>query len=201
MNDLDIQYNDFVGVYRNALPVDYCEHVIKDFERLDSEGSCNSRHRGEGANRTRKDDTYIHYNPQAFPILPWQGKGAMNVFHHHLQLCFDDYTDRFAQLKDARILSKDFKIQRTDPGQGYHIWHCEQGSSGTSTRVLVWIAYLNSLGDQDGGETEFLYQKKRYRPEQGTVLLFPANFAYTHRGNTVLGNDSKYIITGWYHYD
>jgi hypothetical protein len=201
MNDLDVEYNDFVGVYRNALPVGYCEHIMEDFERLDSQGSCNDRQKTEGASRTRKDDTSIHYNPQAFPFLPWEGNSAVYVFHHHLQKCFDHYIDRFAQLKDARIVSKDFKVQRSNPGQGYHIWHCEQGVGGSSTRVLVWIAYLNSLDNKDGGETEFLYQRKRYHPEQGTILLFPANFAYTHRGNSVLGDDSKYIITGWYHYD
>ena len=56
------------------------------------------------------------------------------------------------------------------------------------------MMYLNDV--DDGGETEFLYQKKRIRPKQGRVLIFPAGFTHTHRGNPPLSGD-KYILTSW----
>ena len=57
--------------------------------------------------------------------------------------------------------------------------------------------YLNDV--TEGGETEFLYQKCRFKPEKNTILIWPAQFTHVHRGNPPLSND-KYIITGWVEY-
>ena len=61
-------------------------------------------------------------------------------------------------------------------------------------RVLTWTAYMND--DFDAGETEFLYQQYRYKPQQGDIVVFPAAFTHTHRGNPPY-NGTKYILTGW----
>jgi hypothetical protein len=59
---------------------------------------------------------------------------------------------------------------------------------------MAFILYLNDV--EDGGETEFLYYHKRIKPKQGTLILFPAGYTHTHRGNPPL-KGSKYILTGW----
>jgi len=61
--------------------------------------------------------------------------------------------------------------------------------------------YLNTLEPEQAGETEFLYQQERYRPVENTMILWPAAYTHAHRGNTVFGNSSKYIVTGWFYYD
>ena len=48
----------------------------------------------------------------------------------------------------------------------------------------------------EGGETEFLYQHKRIKPEKGKLIIWPANFPFVHRGNPPL-NQEKYILTSW----
>ena len=93
------------------------------------------------------------------------------------------------------------KMQRTDSGGGYHIWHSEQSGGKHAERVLVYSLYLNDISETDGGETEFLYQRLRIRPEKNMMVLWPAAFTHAHRGNTVLGDESKYIVTGWFYYD
>ena len=93
-------------------------------------------------------------------------------------------------------ISSDSKFQRTKPGGGYHIWHHENGSYYFQQREIVWMIYLNDI--EDGGETEFLYQKKRIKPTQGTVVIWPAAFTHTHRGGLLCGDKDKYILTGWY---
>ena len=93
------------------------------------------------------------------------------------------------------------KMQRTGPGGGYHIWHAEQGPAEHASRVVVYMLYLNSIFPQDGAETEFLYQKKRVNPTENTMLLWPASYTHSHRGNAVLGETHKYIVTGWFYYD
>ena len=44
-------------------------------------------------------------------------------------------------------------IQKTRPHQGYHAWHCECADLCTSSRVMAYTLYLNSV--EEGGETEF----------------------------------------------
>jgi len=103
--------------------------------------------------------------------------------------------EEYAALKDAgRHNNYSFKIQKTKIGGGYHIWHFESGNRECSNRLLTWILYLNDV--QEGGETEFLYQHMRVKPEQGTIVIWPAAFTHTHRGNPPLSNE-KYIVTGW----
>ena len=94
------------------------------------------------------------------------------------------------------MFSSDIKMQKTPPGGGYHAWHYENGSASHAKRELTWMIYLNDVPDGEG-ETEFLYQRKRYQPKTGTVVVFPAGMTHVHKGNTVLTTD-KYILTGWY---
>jgi hypothetical protein len=63
------------------------------------------------------------------------------------------------------------------------------------------MLYLNTLTAEEAGETEFLYQQRRLRPEENTMVIWPATFTHTHRGNAVFGERSKYIVTGWFYYD
>ena len=39
----------------------------------------------------------------------------------------------------------DFKFQKSKPGAGYHVWHCEQGDISTASRVMTYILYLNDI--------------------------------------------------------
>jgi len=54
--------------------------------------------------------------------------------------------------------------------------------------------YLNDV--EEGGETEFLYVKRRVSAKKGRFVLWPAGFTHTHRGNPPLSGE-KYIMTGW----
>jgi hypothetical protein len=74
------------------------------------------------------------------------------------------------------------------------MWHYESDNRETCHRLLAWMVYLNDV--EEGGETEFLYQHKRIKPKQGTLVIWPASFTHTHRGNSPLSN-VKYVVTGW----
>mgnify|MGYP001263064284 FL=1 len=60
------------------------------------------------------------------------------------------------------------------------------------------MTYLNSITEK-GGETEFMYQNVKIKPEKGLTLIWPASWQHTHRGNRCQKQE-KYIITGWYSY-
>ena len=81
---------------------------------------------------------------------------------------------------------------------GYPYWHCElyprDPRAETLHRHLLWTIYLNDgFGD---GETEFLYQRRKIAPKTGSLLIAPAAFTHTHRGNRPFGSD-KFIATSW----
>ena len=92
-------------------------------------------------------------------------------------------------------------LQKYISGQGgYPYWHCElypkagDAAGETLHRTLLWTIYLN-----DGfaaGETEFLHQRRKITPRTGALLIAPAAFTHTHRGNMPQGGD-KYIATSW----
>jgi quercetin dioxygenase-like cupin family protein len=54
--------------------------------------------------------------------------------------------------------------------------------------------YLNDV--DEGGETEFYYQQQKVKPVKGRMVIAPAGFTHTHRGNKPESND-KYILTSW----
>ncbi len=198
---MNTEYKEFIGVYRDVYPDGYCQHLISEFERLVNSGAGANRQRGEGAPRHRKDDMQLSLNFGVHTAAPFNERKASDVFFDGLQRCYDLYTEQFSTLRDGKITGTAMKMQRTDPGGGYHVWHGEQGNGEHAYRVLVYMLYLNDLGEQDGGETEFLYQRMRLRPQANTMILWPAAFTHTHRGNTVLGEQSKYIVTGWFYYE
>jgi hypothetical protein len=117
------------------------------------------------------------------------------LVNEYLDKAFQEYSDTFPILREENIYSIKQKIQKTPVGGGFHRWHCDNLSPTTSRRILVWMIYLNTV--DEGGETEFLYQSERTKPEQGKIVLAPADFMHTHRGNPPISND-KYIITGFF---
>lgn len=201
------QIEEFVGIYKDVYPEGFCEFLIEEFDRCEDLGITVNRKKNENIEKHLKDDEQLfatsmtYYPLKDFKFLDSDEKApTLDVFFSGVQSCFDRYTETFTIIKDmGRIICNTMKLQKISPGGGYHVWHCEQGNGPhNSRRVLTYMLYLNSLGDGDGGETEFLYQKKRYKPEKNTLLLWPATYTHPHRGGLVLGNKYKYIITGWF---
>ncbi len=90
-------------------------------------------------------------------------------------------------------------LQRYTAGKGgYPYWHCElyprDAGAETLHRHVLWTLYLND--GFEGGETEFIYQQRKITPRAGSLLIAPAAFTHTHRGNRPEGGD-KYIATSW----
>jgi hypothetical protein len=198
---MNAEYKDFIAIYRDVYPDGYCQHLIKEFERLVESGAGTNRQRGEGAPKHRKNDMQLGLNFGVHTAAEFNGTPATRMFFDGLQQCYDAYTDQFSILKEGKVTGTAMKMQRTDPGGGYHVWHGEQGNGDHADRVLVYMLYLNTLTQEEAGETEFLYQQRRLQPTENTMVLWPAAFTHAHRGNTVFGERSKYIATGWFYYD
>lgn len=181
--------SDFIGVYPKLASDDYCDRMIA---RLDELIAQSSGQRGQDANGgliKRKDIScfFERDDPQ-----------LASETHQILDQALEFYTDKYPSLGMLHFYSNCVKVQRTPPKGGFHTWHCEHGSSITSsTRCMVWMIYLNDTPEGEGA-TEFIEQGVKLQPEKGTVVLFPASWTHTHRGNPVYTHD-KYIATGWYY--
>ena len=199
---MNVQHKDFIGFYRNVFPDGYCQYLIDEFERLDSGGAGISRQKGEGALKHTKNDQQIHINVRAHRMRPFNNNDIVDMFFEGLQKCYEEYSETYSVLQTTgNVRGTAMKMQRTDPGGGYHVWHCEQGSGLNANRVVAYMLYLNTLADSENGETEFLYQQQRVRTEENLMLLWPAAYTHAHRGNPVYGQNSKYIVTGWFYHD
>ena len=109
--------------------------------------------------------------------------------------CYKEYANKFSILTEFdKHQIYTMKLQKTNPGQGYHIWHTEVDRIDNSRRLAAYILYLNDINE--GGETEFLYLKRRVQPKQGRLMLWPSGYVHTHRGNPPL-SETKYVLTGW----
>lgn len=81
---------------------------------------------------------------------------------------------------------------------GYPYWHSEvypqNAPNDALHRIMLFMFYLNDV--EEGGETEFYYQDMSVKPKTGRMVIAPAYFTHTHRGNIPKSND-KYILTSW----
>ena len=184
---------NFIGIYENAFTKEYCDSVIMYFNDAEKAGLTSNRQQDENVSKLKKDDLKLHAHSAtnlnyATPLID----AFSNTFWGEI---YPMYASNFAVLKDfAQHNNYSFKVQKTGIGQGYHVWHSEIDSKHSGSRLLVWTLYLNDV--EEGGETEFLYYPKRIKPKTGTLILWPAGFTHTHRGNPPLSN-TKYIVTGW----
>lgn len=120
--------------------------------------------------------------------------GLMKDYNDLTSEAMNMYVQKWSSVGNFDFQQAYMNIQRTSKSQGYHVWHYENGSFGNNRRMFATMLYLNDV--EEGGETEFLYQSLRVKPERGKFLIWPAQWTHTHRGNPPLSGD-KYIVTSW----
>lgn len=187
--------DDFIDIFDGVFSAEFCQSWIKHFDKVDAAGMSYSRVQAfDRPSHVNKDQAvdFINCTVHTNDELRIQSDDFNSGFW---SVCYPLYSEKYSVLQTIdqhKIYT--IKIQKTVPGGGYHIWHSEESTRYQSSRILVFTLYLNDV--DDGGETEFLYLSKRVQPKTGRLVLWPAGFTHTHRGNPPLKRD-KYIITGW----
>ena len=184
--------NTFIETYKNKLPSDVCEIMIKEFHE-------NSQFHTPG--------TVIYNGENAidkeYKVSTDIGVGGFESTPSHTALFKalvegkDEYCKKYNHLDELDNWSVDWNwnIQYYKPNEGFFAWHCERGS--VNQRLLAWMFNLNTV--EKGGETEFKYYDDKIKPLEGQLSIFPAEFTHAHRGVTSTSQD-KYIATGWISY-
>lgn len=186
--------SQFIKVYEQAFTEEFCKRVIDYFEDMQRSGAAFNRIQAENSSKLKKDDFAVFPNEENHLKLD-SSMNLVSEFNTVFWEKFSQYQLEFSVLETfGQLASYSFKIQKTEVGGGYHVWHCENSAKSHANRVAVWMLYLNDV--EEGGETEFLYQSKRFKPQTGNLVIWPAGYTHTHRGNPPLSN-TKYIVTGW----
>ena len=163
--ELTGEYSDFIGSYSCAYNSEFCSEVINAFDYYTSMDAvyCEDG-QFENCNAGRFD-----YAIDMQDMTSTMKGEPLLTLNQTLQNSLDEYTRVFGHLKGVPMYSCVQKVQMTPAGGGYHVWHDENSGLQHSNRCLVWMIYLND--DFEGGETEFLYYKKRIKAEKGKLSL------------------------------
>ncbi len=191
-----MEIDNFIGIFPNAFSKIYCEGLIKHFNLMLERDKVWTRQESDNAPKNLKDTRSYFFTEETDSIVVESTSQALRQFSAVTHQCYKKYTEKYGAVCDLgkHSLSYGVKMQRTLPSEGYHIWHCETQNRDSSARFLAVQLYLNDV--EEGGETEFLYQSKRVKPKQGTLLIWPSMFTHTHRGNPPLAG-VKYTLNGW----
>ena len=194
--------DDFIGVFDNVLSKEHCVELIKVYEDCQALNYCINR-QNLGKKKINEDTNLVfpsckeHIKDEIFfdSIQP-----HIKNFLEVAWFSYVEYANTYGILNEmsSHRFYDSVKIQKTKPTEGYHVWHCEHDGRLFGPRLLLVMCYLNDV--EEGGETEFLYQSRRIKPKQGTVVICPSGFTHTHRGNPPLTGD-KYMINGWIEFD
>jgi hypothetical protein len=192
---MQVEHDNFVGIYDGVFSSEYCDKLIKHFEW------CNNNNRSFGRPESQhiKSDISTSLNPNNVIEIDYMSANIREYIDEFNRgfwdVCYADYLKVYGVLSQAEKHTVfTYKIQKTLPGGGYHVWHCEDGDKAHMGRLGVYILYLNDV--EEGGETEFLYLSKRIKAKKGRLIIFPPNYPWAHRGNPPLSGE-KYILTGW----
>jgi hypothetical protein len=192
---MNIEHSDFIGVYDNALSEQFCDNMIDYYEWA----AKNNKTWGRPEQETLKKDDSTTLNPGNFEEISFSSDNLGNFITEFNDVfwnqCWEDYSNTYSVLKNYnRHTIFTYKVQKTLPAGGYHIWHCENSESYFRSRIAAYTLYLNDV--EEGGETEFLYCSRRVSAKKGRLAIFPSNYPWAHRGNPPLSGE-KYIMTGW----
>lgn len=184
---VEVKPDTFIFEQRNALSPELCEKAIQQFEVSQDE-----QYEGRIGQLAEHDLSIKKSTDLVVSGKPHWKEIDQALFRSIGQAILEfrkSYTYFKGSFKDMG-----YAIQRTNPNEHYH-WHIDGGSHEFSQRQLVAVWYLNDVPGP-GGETEFLFQDVRIKPEQGKLVLFPPFWTHEHRGVT-LQKGVKYIATTW----
>ena len=185
---MNVDFDGFIATFDDVFDTAWIDDLIKYYHTINDLGAFQGRYRPK---HLRDDEQLYLLDPMRIhEVHPHFSQYFFKILKEQL---IPAYMDKFSILQAREYATKQLKMKRIQEGGGYHEWHYESMASDTTRKVVVQL-YMNTI--EEGGETEFLYQKKRISARKNRVVMWPADWTHTHRGNTPLEGD-KYILTTW----
>ncbi len=175
---------DFVRVYDNAMPEDYCRLLIETFESRKDLQIVNGAGKRPGLERSRWTEMDI-------------GKISSPHAKHQFDQWIKQYKARYES--DCRMTPlpepgayAQLILKRYIPGNTERFQTHFDSLLAVSDRYLVILWYLNEVAT--GGETEFVDLSIKVKPNTGRLLIFPPYWLYRHVAHSPLSGP-KYILS------
>lgn len=176
---------DLVRCYPGILPASRCQDLCDGFEQRASEHIC---HDNDGMRLAELNITqaWQEAHDLAFTaILPW-----FEQYSRDLHIGPSQWPEELA-FEELRI-----KRYRTGTADEFAP-HVDVQDHASARRFLAALLYLNDV--QTGGETEFTLWGQAFRPQAGTLLLFPPLWPWLHAGRPPQSGP-KLILSTYLHY-
>lgn len=172
MNDSQIEAGIFTC--RNALESTDCEALIKYFENSCHKIASDDYNNSPGMG-VRRGQVAVVYDPVLVTLLH---SAALQCLHR-----FGSVHAGIQSLVSAGCSFTIPRIEKQTRGGGFD-WHMDSRHGPGDQRFLTVLFYLSDI--LRGGETEFLYQKVKIRPERGKIMLCPPFWSHIHQGREPL---------------
>ncbi len=220
---------NFIGVYENILSEEFCQKAIEKFKQSKHAAPGATGQGVDLIKKNSSDITISSFPEwrQEIEVLqsavltglvqyvrahPFLLAGAISVqVQTENGVESVSYVD-IPNLSDQALVNMikavyrlgSINIQKYEKNEGgYFYWHSEvyphpkDQYDDSLHRTLLWMFYLNDV--EEGGETDFYFQNASVKPKRGSLVIAPAGFTHTHRGNKPVSDD-KYIFTSWVMY-
>ncbi len=217
---------DFIEVYENALSAEFCANFIKQFEQSPHQTEGRTGSGVDKSKKDSRDiylNAHPEFQQPLQTILQATTGCIQNYLNKYFFALISGITitlkhpvtgqpttlteSNFKEMGEPNTLNlmkylfrlDPINAQKYDKGKGnYGYWHSEiypqPKGNHPLHRVMLFLIYLNDV--EEGGETDFYYQKRSIKPKAGSIVIAPCGFTHTHRGNVPISDD-KYVLTSW----
>lgn len=217
---------DFIAVIDDVLDPSLCNSIIETFENSPNQEPGRTGGGVDTSKKLSTDISFSEkpeFKQQFQQVMQKTGEQLLHYIEQHyfaligpigltvrhpktgdpVKLTQDNFTDvgkpNLPNLVNYLFRVGQVNAQRYRAGEGgYPYWHSEVypqlQHNDALHRLLLFMFYLNDV--DEGGETDFYYQGRSVKPKTGRMVIAPAYFTHTHRGNMPKSND-KYILTSW----
>ena len=189
---------DFIGEY--LIDTKICDRLVEFHRACDRQGLVTRGKLNLDGRSTVEAESKDSFDLRVGNVpVELQEQYGVPLYVKELQRCAQQYMEAHPMLRKVGVfrVTESPLIQHYRPGGGFKAEHFERVDLSTSSRMLVWMTYLNDV--TDGGGTHFVYQKKTFDARKGHTLIWPSDFTHTHAG-VVSPSQHKYIITGWFNF-
>tara|TARA_R110000803_G_scaffold84593_1_gene150837 strand:+ start:275 stop:793 length:519 start_codon:yes stop_codon:yes gene_type:complete len=160
--------NDFILTKKNIFSKKECKEIIDMYKNNCSESKA-------------KHTNYVYKDIDNFKYI----NKLFNVVDKYKKI-FKQINITASKWKLTNIRFKHFK-----PNKNFNLWHSEHNITSPNRLVSLQVY----LSDHNCG-TEF-FNNEVIQSELGKVVLFPAYFTHTHRGQVCPEKKDRYLLTGY----
>ncbi len=188
MTITEVVPHSFIYEKKAALPDFICDDIVARFEASQEEQYAGRVGADMNSNTALKKTTDLIASGKEH----W--KDVDNNLFKSLATALKEFKQIHPYFSDmSRFKDMGYNLQRYREGE-YYRWHVDSDNLALASRQLVALWYLNDV--EEGGTTDFIFQKASVTPEKGKLMLFPPFWTHEHQASVVT-RGVKYIATTW----